>query len=79
MKSFNLRMPLQKSEQRDWWIKIQTKVPACTYYFGPFSSQKEARNSQTGYIDDLRQEGAQEIAVEIGKAAPKQLTVYGLE
>lgn len=61
--------------QRPWWIKVHTQNPACIYYFGPFESRSEARISQAGYVEDLEQENAQNIRVEIDQFSPQQLTV----
>jgi hypothetical protein len=58
-----------------WWIEIKTSVPLCTYYFGPFDSQAEARDFRTGYVDDLYQEGARDIVALIKHCHPKNLTI----
>jgi hypothetical protein len=58
-----------------WWIEINTSVPLCTYYFGPFDSQAEARDSRTGYVDDLYQEGARDIVTLIKHCQPNKLTI----
>ena len=60
---------------RACWVKIETKQPSCTYYFGPFLSVKEAKSAQVGYLEDLAQEGAVGIAVEIKRCKPTELTV----
>lgn len=59
-----------------WWIEITTEFPHCTYYFGPFASEQEARAEKRGYIEDLEQEGAQGIIVTIKRCKPDNLTVY---
>lgn len=59
-----------------WWVKIVTKKPDCTYYFGPFASHREAQLSQLGYIEDLEQERPQLIAIEIKQCQPKELTIF---
>jgi hypothetical protein len=76
-------MPVSKFQEfinrrlkKQWWIKIRTEIPNCTYYFGPFSQKEEAKTSQSGYLDDLFQEGAREITVNIEKSRPQQLTIY---
>lgn len=46
-----------------WWLEINTSKPRCTYYFGPFRTDTEARTAQSGYVEDLKSEGAQEINV----------------
>ena len=58
-----------------WWVEINTSVPLCTYYFGPFDSQGEARDSRRGYVDDLFQEGARDIVALIKHCQPKKLTI----
>jgi hypothetical protein len=62
--------------QLGWWVEINTSVPLCTYYFGPFDSQTEARDSRAGYVDDLNQEGARDIVALIKHCQqPKKLTI----
>jgi len=57
------------------WLKITTRQPSCTYYFGPFMNQVEAEHHQHAYIQDLEQEGAIGIAVSIERGhTPKMLT-----
>ena len=58
-----------------WWVEIFTKQPCCTYYFGPFVSAKEAEQTQSGYIEDLVQEKAQGIIVQIQLCEPLDLTI----
>ncbi|MEO0014286.1 MAG: hypothetical protein RLZZ535_2675 [Cyanobacteriota bacterium] len=58
-----------------WWVKITTAKPKCVYYFGPFDSQNEAVESQSGYLEDLKTEKAQEITIEIKQDLPKLLTI----
>ena len=79
MKFPKFRFPTLKSWKQPWWIKVETLIPACTYYFGPFDSEQEAKLLQLGYIEDLVREGAQDIAVDIKRVQPKQLTVYECE
>ncbi len=57
-----------------WWLKVKTQSPDCVYYFGPFDSKEEAVLSQAGYLDDLIQEGAQNIRLAVEKARPQELT-----
>ncbi|MGQ4646987.1 DUF1816 domain-containing protein [Lyngbya aestuarii] len=58
-----------------WWIKIITKNPYCIYYFGPFGSTEHAKAYQDGYLEDLQEEGAQIIALEIKQGQPRHLTI----
>jgi hypothetical protein len=75
--SLSLLIRFQTSQKaQDWWVKIDTETPQCTYYFGPFDSAKEAKLTQSGYIEDLEQEGAKGIAVKILQDQPFILTIY---
>lgn len=58
------------------WIEVNTDNPRCTYYFGPFLNQKEARLAQGGFIEDLKEEGAQGISVRIKRFKPGELTIF---
>lgn len=69
-----------KNNSESYWLKITTKVPRCTYYFGPFDSPLEAKIMQAGYIEDLLAEEAQGIHVELAKCLqPPELTIYDEE
>ncbi len=59
-----------------WWVEVQTTHPDCTYYFGPFINADEAEQAKSGYVEDLEQEGAQEIQATVKRCKPKNLTVY---
>ena len=59
-----------------WWVEIVTEQPKCIYYFGPFASSYEAELPSIGYIEDLEQEEAQVIAVDIKQCQPKKLTIF---
>jgi Domain of unknown function (DUF1816) len=65
-----------KTLKMPWWVEIKTTIPVCIYYFGPFYRKKVAQSSQHGYIEDLIQERACGITVEIKRLQPKVLTVY---
>lgn len=58
-----------------WWVEITTKSPQCTYYFGPFMSKPEAQAAEAGYVEDLKAESAEGIAVSIKRCKPTTLTV----
>lgn len=58
-----------------FWVEIITDSPRCTYYFGPFLTQKEANDSKSGYIEDLEHEGAQGIIVAVKRCKPENLTI----
>ena len=65
-----------KYRQKPYWLKISTKVPKCTYYFGPFDSPWEAKALQAGYIEDLMEEKAQGIHIELQQCEqPEALTI----
>ena len=56
-----------------WWIEVKTDD--CTYFFGPFANQNDAAAAQTGYIEDLEQDGESNIQATLMKGKPKHLTV----
>lgn len=58
-----------------WWVEIVTQTPRCTYYFGPFLSVKEAEIASSGYIEDLQQEKAQGIVINVKRCKPANLTI----
>ena len=59
-----------------WWLEVKTVVPPCVYYFGPFSTKKEAKIAQDHYIDDLSHKKAHGITIEIKHLQPKELMIY---
>lgn len=58
-----------------WWVEVMTAQPRCIYYFGPFSSKKQAEIPQIGYVDDLEAEGARGITTQIKWCKPRELTI----
>lgn len=67
---------IKQAKTSPYWLNISTKVPQCTYYFGPFDSPLEAKALQAGYIEDLMQENAQGIHIELEqRSQPEELTV----
>lgn len=64
-----------RSKQEKWWVEIVTDLPRCTYYFGPFDSDKEASSNTPGYIEDLESEGAQRLSIRIKQCQPSELTL----
>ncbi|MBE9167960.1 DUF1816 domain-containing protein [Pleurocapsales cyanobacterium LEGE 06147] len=70
VKSFILEQP-----KLAWWVEIKTTKPRCTYYFGPFASAKEAHLYHYGYVEDLMEEKAHGISVEIKHLQPQSLTI----
>ncbi|AFZ31663.1 protein of unknown function DUF1816 [Gloeocapsa sp. PCC 7428] len=59
----------------DWWVEVTTTQPNVIYYFGPFASRQEAQWFLPGYIEDIEQEGCQEICVQVQQCQPTELTV----
>jgi hypothetical protein len=74
-----LKLTLIKQLKLSWWLEIQTAKPSCIYYFGPFTSAKEARTYQAGYIEDLVKEQAEIIAIKLKQCQPKELTICSEE
>ncbi|MDJ0707647.1 MAG: DUF1816 domain-containing protein [Leptolyngbyaceae cyanobacterium MO_188.B28] len=70
------RQSYSKQSPLAWWIKVHTSVPSCTYYFGPFDSEAEAKRLQVGYVEDLLEENAKGIDVEIKQCHPETLTDF---
>jgi hypothetical protein len=59
-----------------WWVEIFATEPYCVYYFGPFENQAEAIQSEAGFVEDLKQEGAEVLQITVMKRlAPRQLTI----
>lgn len=59
-----------------WWLSVITDQPKCIYYFGPFICAKEAKAHQTGYLEDLMEEGATIVSVSLHqRESPKVLTI----
>lgn len=59
----------------DWWLEVTTTSPHCTYYFGPFLQEDEARNATDGYLHDLESEGAEGITVAVKRCTPAHMTI----
>ena len=57
-----------------WWVAITTTRPHCIYYFGPFDNFPEAYGHHGGYVEDLQEEGAQGIIINIKQCQPLVLT-----
>lgn len=57
-----------------WWIEVLTDNPSCVYYFGPFVNRQEAKSHLGGYLEDLQQENAQILVVDIKQDQPEILT-----
>ena len=72
----SIKNSCSKIVRLSWWLEIKTVIPHCTYYFGPFSSKKEAKISQYDYIKDLLQKKAHGITVEVKQLQPKELMIY---
>ncbi len=63
------------STEHPWWVKIDTNLPRCTYFFGPFTSSGEAQLHRPGYFDDLFAEGAEGIEIVVEQGDPQVLTI----
>ena len=60
-----------------YWLEITTEQPECTYYFGPYFNRKEAELAEPGFIEDLTNEGAQNIQVRFKRCrTPAELTIF---
>lgn len=70
-----LKQKNQFKSENPWWVKITTSKPKCVYYFGSFNSKMEANKALPGYVEDLENEQAKGIFVEIKQDNPKQLTI----
>ena len=57
------------------WVEIVTEQPQCTYYFGPFACARSAQKAVSGYVEDLKEESAQIIAVTFKRFQPRRLTI----
>ena len=66
----------EKTIEFGWWVEIVTTIPEFTYYFGSFSNPKEALHAQSGYLEDLKQEGAKGITLQIKPCQPRELTIF---
>jgi len=58
-----------------WWVRIETQVPRCTYFFGPFFSRDEAATASPGYVEDLCEERALGIVAWFEQGQPSELTI----
>ena len=61
---------------QDWWIKVDTGNPVCTYYFGPYTHKGEAEAEVDGFLADLRSENAVILNTEVKRDNPQEVTVY---
>ena len=71
----NIFAKLLTSITQKHWIKVTTAKPSCTYYFGPFLTQKRAKSAQPGFIEDLESENAQGIKAEIQRCQPSRINL----
>ncbi|MEM9927171.1 MAG: DUF1816 domain-containing protein [Cyanobacteria bacterium P01_D01_bin.50] len=74
--SFFSKFPFFNKPNTPYWVKLRTAQPECIYYFGPFDNPQEAKNNQHGYVEDLIEEQAAGISVEIQKCKPENLTIF---
>lgn len=73
---FNQLQGAMTPSNEPWWVKIETQMPPCIYYFGPFASAEEAQAHEAGYVEDLQGEGASGLSLSIEQGDPKELTIY---
>ena len=66
---------MNKKEESNWWIKISTRNPSYIYYFGSFDSYLEAKKYKLGYIEDLREERAKIVDIEVKQYKPQKLII----
>lgn len=72
----NIIDKIVKFFSKAWWLEISTEAPSCEYYFGPFSSEREALQEKPGYLEDIEREGSQIRQVSIAhRQAPPELTI----
>jgi len=69
-------LPEEKTNEFGWWVEVVTALPSCTYYFGPFASVQEADLAQVGFFEDLKQEGAKGVTIQIKQCQPRNLTIF---
>lgn len=62
-------------EKLDWWIQVSMQSPASIMYFGPFDTYSEAESKLAGYVEDLLQEGATDMVIDIQRCHPEALTI----
>lgn len=65
-----------KNNIQQYWIEVKTTKPNCTYYFGPYLTRKEANLAQSGFLEDLKTENAENIMAEIKRCQPEELTIF---
>jgi hypothetical protein len=75
MKTLRFNYPFISPAIIPWWVEIHTQFPTCTYYFGPFDTEKQAKVSQLGYMEDLIQEDAEIIFCQVKQFQPSAFTV----
>lgn len=76
IKILDVRTNTVNSYRQAWWIEIFTAQPKCTYYFGPFAGAWEAEVASIGFVEDLENEFAQGIQMQIDRRCqPDLLTI----
>ena len=58
-----------------WWITILADQPMYIYYFGAFDSYWEAESLKKEYVEDLKEEGAEIVGIQIKQCQPQELTI----
>lgn len=67
------------SPEVPYWIEIKTDNPACIYYFGHFDSPWAAKLMHKEYIQDLIDEDAKVVSVQLKQCNPQELTIVEAE
>ena len=48
-----------------WWAKVETQVPAVTYWFGPFLNRQHLQRALPAFLEDLKAEGPEGLEVTV--------------
>ncbi len=60
-----------------WWAKVETKGPNAVYWYGPFLTKKNLKQNLSLFIQDLSDEGSQDIKHELIRCKRTEpLTIY---
>lgn len=59
-----------------WWVEIKTVKPCMTYYFGPFTSAREAELAQSSYIEALEHKGDRIQCIRVQQYQPASLSIF---
>tara|TARA_B100000927_G_scaffold178099_1_gene143432 strand:+ start:864 stop:1082 length:219 start_codon:yes stop_codon:yes gene_type:complete len=60
-----------------WWAKVETKGPNAVYWYGPFLTKNNLKQNLSLFIQDLSDEGSQDIKHELIRCKRTEpLTIY---